>query len=105
MTVSYEDKLVAECVVQDTLDKLGCPLVIQVEWAALKSAAGLANYSKRLIRLSTIAWAHMDEAQRHNTAVHEACHIVSDYDAGYRVKPHGREWKNLMIRSGANPER
>ena len=105
MTISYEDKQTAERLVVTTLADLGCPLTIRVEWNKSKRVAGDAWYIARRIRFSTVAWEHMVEQERWNTVVHEVCHIVSDYQAGYRVKPHGIEWKNLMVRCGADPKR
>jgi len=69
------------------------------------SKGGDANFTKKRIRLSLPLWSRMSEKERYETTVHETCHIVVRQKYGYRVKPHGHEWKMAMLQSGINPER
>lgn len=100
MTVTFEQKQTAERIVQETVVKLSCFIPIHVEWKALKSRIGDAHYATGRIRFSTLFWPSMTESQRRNTVIHEVCHLVAHKLYGPFIKPHGREWKALMLDCG-----
>lgn len=85
--------------------------VIVVEWnrrftRRLGDAAySPINYGAR-IRLSIPLWPRASEADRRETVIHEACHIIAVYKfGGYVVVPHGPEWKEAMKNCGVEPLR
>ena len=58
------------------------------------------------VRFSVRWWAIIDDVQRHETVVHEACHIVDMVRGGSKANgPHGSSWKELMRRCGVPAER
>ena len=76
----------------------------------MTTSAGNARYSasKKRIHLSAKIWARMNEEERTNTSVHEACHIilaVKHPDTYLTMDPHGYEWCSLMDQCGIKPER
>jgi len=71
--------------------KLAC--TIRVEWnSRLKTAAGRADYCKKLISLNPRLLEHPAEIDR--TLRHELAHILAQFRAGRgRILPHGDEWR------------
>jgi len=71
--------------------KLAC--TIRVEWnSRLKTAAGRADYCKKLISLNPRLFEHPAEIDR--TLRHELAHILAQFRAGRRrILPHGDEWR------------
>jgi len=97
--------------VHEVFQKLDCDeLVGKIEVSFNKrftSRMGDANYSKKRIRLSSPLWARASKEQRHQTIVHEACHIVQYHKYGRKKgnSAHGVIWKALMRRVGVKPNR
>jgi predicted SprT family Zn-dependent metalloprotease len=65
---------------------------LRVEWnSRLKTAAGRADYRRKLISLNPRLVEHPAEIDR--TLRHELAHIVAQFRAGRRrISPHGPEW-------------
>ncbi len=64
-----------------------------VEWnSRLKTAAGRADYRRKLISLNPRLLEHPDEIDR--TLRHELAHILAQFRTGRgRILPHGDEWR------------
>lgn len=81
-----------------------------IKWnTRFKSKAGLARtsfskYDKNEIELGLKLWPHMTDAQRRQTAIHEAAHIITNHRFN-RSCGHGREWKSVMRELGLRPDR
>lgn len=59
-----------------------------------------------ILRLNPILLAENFEDSLANTVPHEMAHIIADSRYGLSIKPHGSEWKHIMIHVlGANPTR
>jgi len=60
------------------------------------------------IKLSKKLWERATPAERKNTVIHEACHVIQavvDSDGYRRTKGgHGQKWKELMVNTGEEPE-
>ncbi|QGJ69809.1 SprT domain-containing protein [Planctomycetales bacterium 10988] len=69
------------------------------------SRAGDANYRSLTIRLSQPLWQRMAPAERRETVIHEACHLIAYFHHGSQIAPHGPEWQSMMIRCGLEPKR
>jgi SprT protein len=79
---------------------------LRVEWnPRLKTAAGRADYSQKLILLNPRLFDHSNEIDR--TLRHELAHILAQFRAGRRkVPPHGAEWRQACCDLGiANEKR
>lgn len=90
----------------DTLIRLNeMDLHIDVQWGSMRSSIGNARYKPTvsLVKFSRTLWPHASRQDRFETVVHEVCHIVARHRHGRSIKPHGREWKNLMIQCGVEP--
>ena len=70
---------------------------------------GQALLSSFVVRLNPIFLAKYKEEYINSTVVHEVAHLgctqVYTRDKGYKVDHHGREWKQMMVKLGANPSR
>jgi len=66
---------------------------LRVEWnSRLKTAAGRADYRRKLISLNPRLLEHPDEIDR--TLRHELAHILAQFRTGRRrILPHGDEWR------------
>jgi len=66
---------------------------LRVEWnSRLKTAAGRADYRRKLISLNPRLLEHPAEIDR--TLRHELAHILGQFRAGRgRILPHGDEWR------------
>lgn len=78
---------------------------LRVEWnSRLKTAAGRADYHRRLILLNPRLSEHLDEIDR--TLRHELAHILAQFRAGRRrILPHGDEWRAACRDLGIGGER
>jgi predicted SprT family Zn-dependent metalloprotease len=60
-------------------------------------------------RFSAPLWLRASEEERRQTIIHEVCHLVAAHEAhlaGRKVsRPHGYEWKAIMLRAGVRPKR
>ena len=110
--MSYDS--ITECtnLVNETFIRLGyLDLVgsVRVEFnSRFTSRMGDATPSKKRIRLSAPLWAKATDEQKHDTIVHEACHIAQylKYPVDKKINPpHGYIWKSLMVRAGVDPSR
>ena len=60
--------------------------------------------SQRRIRYNPWIFAKYFEESLENTVIHEVAHYVVDCVWGIRrVKPHGKEWRQIMVTMGAEP--
>jgi SprT protein len=78
---------------------------LRVEWnPRLKTAAGRADYSQKLISLNPRLFEHPGEIDR--TLRHELAHILAEFRAGRRkVPPHGAEWRQACADLGIADEK
>ncbi len=60
-------------------------------WDAVRKAG--------LIRLSAPLWPKASEAERRETVIHEACHVIADFKFG-RNQGHGDGWRHMMMLCG-----
>jgi SprT protein len=63
-----------------------------------RTKAGVAVYSKNLIKLSTEIFGQFSKDQQRETVIHEACHLIAKHKHGTGIRAHGREWKETMIK-------
>jgi len=72
------------------------------EYDRAKRRAGLCNYRKKVISLSSFyVEKNMDKFEDiKDTILHEIAHAIAGFKAG-----HGWEWKLVCMRIGANPKR
>lgn len=56
------------------------------------------------IQFSPAIFSQFTLTERLKIITHEVCHVVAEYKHK-NIKPHGKEWKNLMILLGYNPDR
>jgi SprT protein len=78
---------------------------LRVEWnSRLKTAAGRADYSHKLILLNPRLIHHPIEIDR--TLRHELAHILAQFRAGRRrISPHGAEWRQACADLGIADEK
>ena len=97
-------------------EKNGVPeLAPQIKWRWSKKYTrkmGSAEYKKLLITLSRpLFLTRATEDDQKQTVVHEACHLIAfykfynNYQLPLRLKPHGRELQQAMLRCGKEPRR
>lgn len=84
--------------------------MIRVRWnkrfvRRFADAGYIAVPPRGIIRLSPLIWERASEAERRETIIHEACHIVAFHLHGTEIKPHGKEWKQAMANCGVEPVR
>jgi SprT protein len=78
---------------------------LRVEWnSRLKTAAGRADYRRKLISLNPRLVAHPEEIDR--TLRHELAHFLAQFRAGRRrISPHGIEWQQACVDLGIPGEK
>lgn len=77
---------------------------LRVEWnSRMKTAAGRADYQRKLISLNPRLHEHPREIDR--TLRHELAHILAQFRAGRRrIQPHGAEWRQACRDLGISDE-
>lgn len=79
---------------------------IRWEWSDRFTARmGDATFSLNRIRLSRPLWPRASDAERRQTVIHEACHLIAFYKYGRQGTGHGAYWKATMRRAGVSPKR
>lgn len=81
---------------------------IPVNFKLTGRAAGMyhVHCNKRLIRYNPYIFAKYFEDNLQNTVPHEVAHYVADIIYGIKnIRPHGREWQDIMIRFGVEPKK
>lgn len=71
-------------------------------------AAGMYKVyrKKRVIRFNPYHFAKFPEENMNETIPHEVAHYITDLVYGLRsIRPHGTEWKALMLEFGVEPKR
>lgn len=68
----------------------------QVTYNLSGRCAGRAYYWLWKIEINTEILKNNEEDYLRNTVPHEFAHLLTDQLYGENVKPHGREWKNVM---------
>ena len=68
-------------------------------------AAGQANYRKNKIRFNRDLLEKYTDEFVHQTVPHEFAHLVAYRKFGHRIRPHGAEWKSVMVALGIKPVR
>ena len=80
---------------------------IPVSFELRGRSAGMyqVRHSRRLIRYNPWLFAKYFDDNLANTVPHEVAHYVTDLLHGLRrVRPHGPEWRAVMVALGARPE-
>ena len=67
--------------------------------------AGQANYPKNKIRFNRDLLEKYTDDFISQTVPHEFAHLVAYTKFGRRIKPHGAEWKSVMVALGVKPVR
>jgi len=102
--------------VKETLERFNCEsldVVIQFNKRfTARMGDAMYGFPGPRIRLSEPMWPMISQAERRDTVIHEACHIVvmhEDEEAGrtgkMKSKPHGLEWRQKMRACGLEPRR
>ena len=68
-------------------------------------AAGQANYPKNKIRFNRDLLEKYTDEFVSQTVPHEFAHLVAYSKFGRRIRPHGVEWKSVMVALGVKPVR
>jgi SprT protein len=95
------------------LDELEILGVLEVEWnerftSKMGSAKSRRLTEDFLLRFSAPLWPRATPTERHETVIHEVCHLVAQKRAwarGVKIQPHGPEWEQLMRECSIEPER
>ena len=103
-----ERNLNLEETARELLRSLGAAQIagkLRVEWNShLKTAAGRADYRKKLISLNPRLFEHPTEIDR--TLRHELAHILAQFRAARRrILPHGNEWRQACVDLGIADEK
>ncbi|HEV3099990.1 MAG TPA: SprT-like domain-containing protein [Candidatus Udaeobacter sp.] len=103
-----ERNLNLEETARELLHSLGAARIageLRVEWNShLKTAAGRADYRKKLISLNPRLFEHPTEIDR--TFRHELAHILAQFRAARRrILPHGNEWRQACVDLGIADEK
>lgn len=83
-------------------------VIIPVEFDLTGRAAGMycVKNKRRWIRYNPYLFAKYFDDNINETVPHEVAHYVIDQVYGHaRVKPHGQQWRELMLSLGVNPQR
>jgi SprT protein len=96
-------KLAELCVKAQTL--YGVKIEPAVSYDQRGLAAGQANYSENSIRFNRELLEKYAEDFIDQTVPHEFAHLVAYRVYGSRIKPHGNEWRSIMVALGATPSR
>jgi predicted SprT family Zn-dependent metalloprotease len=77
---------------------------ITFEWSPrMKETLGFAFPARSLIRLNHSLASQQNVALLQEAICHELAHIVVYQLHGKTAKPHGEEWKSLIVRAGKIP--
>ena len=83
------------------------PDAVQIEFNnKMTRAIGRAEFKypcSYRIKLSAPLWPRASEADRRNTVIHEACHLIDYYQN--KKMDHGDTWKQLMLACGESANR
>src|SRR5712671_2184617 len=79
--------------------------VPDIEWSLRGLTAGRAMFRGNRIRLNAIFLRDNTEDFIAQTIPHEIAHLLNNALHGFRVKPHGPEWKSIMRALGLSPIR
>ena len=70
--------------------------------AHIKRMRGSSSVTMSL-KLSAPLWERANDQEKHDTVVHEACHLA-DYIINGKMDGHGYNWRQYMIKCGVSPE-
>ncbi len=88
--------------------KLGLKLpYIPVRFDLQGKASGMfvVRRGEKIIRYNEIIFSRYLDDSLHNTTAHEVAHyVVHELHGRRRVKPHGKEWQQVMLLLGVTPE-
>lgn len=102
-----------DLLIKETIDKVNYEFAlpdpnftITWEWSnRMTSTRGYARCAQRFIKFSRPLFERSKIEGRKRCVVHETCHILAHELFGPQIKPHGSEWKDLMIFCGEKPLR
>jgi len=81
---------------------------IEVVFDLKGRAAGMYRVARnhRVIRFNPYHFAKHHEENMNETIPHEVAHYITDLVYGLRnIRPHGVQWKDLMLKFGVEPKR
>lgn len=67
----------------------------------MRSSLGRAYLDRRLVRINAMLVRPGLEALLEEVMCHEFAHLVVHERHGHRVRPHGREWRSLLLEVGS----
>jgi len=95
--------------IEDTARRLGVKIpLITWDWnTRLTSTMGFAEHPSNRLGFSYQLWPNATYDQRKHTVIHETVHLAAYEKYGRSIigRPHGREWKAMMIEAGELPTR
>lgn len=107
-TTIWADKpLIQQWIFEVCKDNNVSELVSKIKWrfnGRFRSRLGDANYRTMIIRFSAPLWGKATLEQKQQTTKHEIAHLISWYKYGPKIKSHGIEWKEIMIKAGQTPD-
>ena len=88
-----------------TLELFGMEIDPEISFDLRGMAAGQANYKENRIRLNRELLGKYTSDFIEQTVPHEYAHLVAYRKFGNRIRPHGKEWRSVMLALGAEPRR
>ena len=88
-----------------TLELFGMEIDPDISFDLRGMAAGQANCRENRIRLNRELLEKYTTDFIEQTVPHEFAHLVAYRKFGGRIKPHGKEWRSVMIALGSEPRR
>lgn len=67
----------------------------KIAWSRAKKTHGRCYYATKTLEFSSVAFAHIDEAEVRDTILHEIAHALAGYAAG-----HGYQWRAIHRQIG-----
>lgn len=97
------NKWIEECCLANNIPEL----VPKIRWRfnnRFRARMGDAHLTKLELRFSVPLWGKATPEQKENTVKHEAAHLITFQKYG-KVKSHGEQWRQVMLRAGQQPTR
>lgn len=76
-----------------------------IEYTLRGTTAGTAHSGKWEININPVLLIENIEDMLDQTIPHEVAHLIADRVYGHTIKPHGKEWKSVMVALGKRPDR
>ena len=77
---------------------------LEIQWSSrMKTTLGLAYPNRSMIRLNKALANKKNRTLLLEAICHELAHLVIHNIYGISVKPHGSEWRSLILKAGYEP--